>query len=144
MGSPGGSEDKESTCNARDLSSIPGLARSPGGGHGNPLQYSCLKNPMDRGAQGAGYSPWGRKETRLSHTHTHTHTHVPASSQTLSSHVPVAAELFHSISIVSPASCIFTTAGFALGIITSYPDDSLRVRPGSKPKSPFSFPWPFQ
>ena len=35
---------------ARDMSSIPGLERSPGGGHGNPLQYSCLENPMDRGA----------------------------------------------------------------------------------------------
>ena len=34
----------------RDMGSIPGLGRSPGGGHGNPLQYSCLENPMDRGA----------------------------------------------------------------------------------------------
>ena len=41
---------KESTCNAGDLGLIPGLGRSPGGGHGNPLQYSCLENPMDRGA----------------------------------------------------------------------------------------------
>ena len=36
----------------RDVSSMPGLGRSPGGGHGNPLQYSCLENPMDRGAWG--------------------------------------------------------------------------------------------
>ena len=48
-GFPGGSDGKESSCNARDLGSIPGLGRSPGGGHGNPLQYSCLGNPMDRG-----------------------------------------------------------------------------------------------
>ena len=41
---------KESTCNARDLGLIPGLGRSPRGGHGNPLQHSCLENPMDRGA----------------------------------------------------------------------------------------------
>ena len=41
---------KESTCNAGDVGSIPGLGRSPGGGHDNPLQYSCLENPMDRGA----------------------------------------------------------------------------------------------
>ena len=41
---------KESTCNAGDAGSIPGLRRSPGGGNGNALQYSCLKNPMDRGA----------------------------------------------------------------------------------------------
>ena len=46
----GGSEGKESACNAGDLGSIPGLGSSPGGGHGNPLQYSCLENPMDRGA----------------------------------------------------------------------------------------------
>ena len=41
---------KASTYNAGDLGSIPGLGRSPGEGHGNPLQYSCLENPMDRGA----------------------------------------------------------------------------------------------
>ena len=41
---------KESACNAGDQGSIPGLERSPGGGHGNPLQYSCLENPMDKGA----------------------------------------------------------------------------------------------
>ena len=50
MDFPGISAGKESACNARDLGSIPGLGRSPGGGHGNPLQYSCLENPMDRGA----------------------------------------------------------------------------------------------
>ena len=50
MGFPGGSEGKESACNAGDLGLIPGLGRSPGGGHWNPLQYSCLENPMDRGA----------------------------------------------------------------------------------------------
>ena len=41
---------KESVCNAEDLSLIPRLGRSPGEGNGNPLQYSCLENPMDRGA----------------------------------------------------------------------------------------------
>ena len=50
VGLPGGSDDKESTYNAGDLGLIPGLGRYPGGGHGNPLQYSCLENPMDRGA----------------------------------------------------------------------------------------------
>ena len=47
MGFPGGSEDKVSACDAGDLGSIPGLGRSPGEGTGNPLQYSCLENPMD-------------------------------------------------------------------------------------------------
>ena len=50
MGFPGGSDSKESTCNVGDLDLIPGLGRSPGGGQVNPLQYSCLENPMDRGA----------------------------------------------------------------------------------------------
>ena len=44
-GFPGGSDGEEFTCNAGDLDSIPGLGRSPGGGHGNPLQHSCLENP---------------------------------------------------------------------------------------------------
>ena len=44
----GGSDGKESTCNAGDLGSIPGWGRSPGEGNGNPFQYSCLENPMDR------------------------------------------------------------------------------------------------
>ena len=50
MGFPGGSEDKVSACSAGDLGSIPGSERSPGEVKGNPLQYSCLENPMDGGA----------------------------------------------------------------------------------------------
>ena len=50
MGFRGGADDKESACNAGDLGSIPGLGRSPGEGNGNPLEYSCLENSMDRGA----------------------------------------------------------------------------------------------
>ena len=53
MGFPGGSDGKESACNTGDLGSIPGLGRSLGGGNDNPLQYSCLENSMDRGAQWA-------------------------------------------------------------------------------------------
>ena len=49
MLSPGDSNSKESSCNAGDLGSIPGSGRSSGEGNGNPLQYSCLKNFMDRG-----------------------------------------------------------------------------------------------
>ena len=49
LGFPGGSDSKESDCNTGDLGSIPGLRRSPAGGNGNPLQYSCLENPTDRG-----------------------------------------------------------------------------------------------
>ena len=61
MGFPGGSDGKESTCNEGDLGLIPELGRSPGGGHGNPLQYSCLENPHGQRSL-VGYSPGGHKE----------------------------------------------------------------------------------
>ena len=50
MGFPGGSEVKASASNVGNLGSIPGSGRSPGEGNGNPLQYSCLENPTERGA----------------------------------------------------------------------------------------------
>ena len=52
---------KESSCNARDPDSSLGWGRSPGGGHGNPLQRSCLENLMERGGWRATYSPWVEK-----------------------------------------------------------------------------------
>ena len=94
QGFPGGSVGKESTCNAGDLGSIPGLGRSPGGGHGNLLQYSCLENSHEQRSL-AGCSPFGHRVghdwatkhstaratvqmsfnrwlVKLWHTHTHT------------------------------------------------------------------------
>ena len=79
---PGSSDGKASAYNAGDPGSIPGLGRSSGEGNGNPLQYSYLGNPMDRGARWAIYSPWGCQEldtlecmrVRM-HARTHTHTH---------------------------------------------------------------------
>ena len=62
MGFPGGSESKESACNVGDLGSIPGLGRSPGEGHGNPRQYSCLENPHGQSSL-AGYSPRSHKQS---------------------------------------------------------------------------------
>ena len=50
--------------NIRDMGSIPGLGRSPGGGHGNPLQYSCLENPVDRGAWQATVRGVAKSQTR--------------------------------------------------------------------------------
>ena len=50
LGFPGGSDGKETACSVGDLGSIPGLWRSPGGGGGKPLQYSCLEKPIGRGA----------------------------------------------------------------------------------------------
>ena len=60
VGLPGGSDDKESTYNAGDLGLIPELGRYPGGGHGNPLQYSCLENPHGQRSL-VHYSLWGRR-----------------------------------------------------------------------------------
>ena len=60
-------EDKASACNAGDLGSIPGLGRSPGEGNGNPLQYSCLENPMDRGAWQATVHGVAKSRTGLSY-----------------------------------------------------------------------------
>ena len=58
---PGGSDGKASVYNVGDLDLIPGLGRIPGEGNGNPLQYSCLENPMDGGV----WCPWG---CRVGHT----------------------------------------------------------------------------
>ena len=66
FGFPGGSEDKASACNAGDPGLIPGLGRSPGEGNGNPLQYSCLENPMDRGARRSTVHGVAKSWTRLS------------------------------------------------------------------------------
>ena len=62
MGFLGGSDGKESACNEGDLGSIPGLGRSPGEGHSNPLQYSCLENPHGQRSL-VGYSPRGDKQS---------------------------------------------------------------------------------
>ena len=62
LGFPGGSDGKESACNAGDVGLIPGSGRSPREGNSNPLQYSCLKNPHGQRSL-AGYSPWGRRES---------------------------------------------------------------------------------
>ena len=66
MGFRGGADDKESACNAGDLGSIPGLGRSPGEVNGNPLEYSCLENSMDRGAWRATVHGITKIRTRLS------------------------------------------------------------------------------
>ena len=65
---PGGSDSKDSACNVGDLGSIPGLRRSLGGGHGSPLQYSCLENPMDRGTWQATVHEVAKRWTRLRKT----------------------------------------------------------------------------
>ena len=73
--------------NAREEGLIPGSGRSLGAGNGNPLQYSCLGNPLDREAWRATYNPWDHKQSDMTeqlkvsaHTHTHTHTHTAYAS----------------------------------------------------------------
>ena len=63
---PGGSDDKETAYNSGDPGSIPGSGKFHGGGHGNPLQYSYLGNPMDRGAWQATVQGVTKSRTRLS------------------------------------------------------------------------------
>ena len=67
QGFPSSSDGKASSCHAGDLGLIPGLGRSPGEGNGNPLQYSCLENFMDRGAWRATVHGVTKSWTRLSH-----------------------------------------------------------------------------
>ena len=70
---------KNLPANAGDLSSIPGSGKFAGEGNGNPFQYSCLENPMDRGAWWATVHGMAKSWTQLNmHTHTHTHTHIHA------------------------------------------------------------------
>ena len=75
-GYPHSSVGKESACNAGDLGLIPGLVRSPGERRGNPLQYSCLENSMNRAAWQATVHEVTKTWARLSDSHTHTHTHT--------------------------------------------------------------------
>ena len=79
-GFPGGSDGKESACNAGDPCSIPGSGRLPGGGLGNPLQHSYLENSMDKSAFQATVYAVSKSWTQ--HTPTHTHTaHIPTFRQ---------------------------------------------------------------
>ena len=68
---PDGSDGKEPACNVGDLDSVPGLGRSPGEGHGNPLQYFCLENPMDGGSWRATLQVVTERWTQLSTAQQH-------------------------------------------------------------------------
>ena len=85
MGFPGGSASKESACNAGakgEAGLISGLGRSPGGGNGNPLQYSCLENPMDGGTWQATVHK-GCKELDMTKVTEHTHRYYKSSRDDL-------------------------------------------------------------
>jgi len=87
MSFPGGSVNKESTCNAGDQGSNPGAARSPGEGNGNLLQYSCLENYMDKKSL-TGYSPWCHKESDTTGQLTHTDEENESIREKMESWVP--------------------------------------------------------
>ena len=71
IGLPGGSDGKESACNAEDLGSSPEVGGFPGKGDDNPLQYSCLENSMDRGARQTTVHGVTESQTQLSDTLSH-------------------------------------------------------------------------
>ena len=82
---PGGSDGKESACNVgdvRDLSSFPGLGRSPGGGQGNPLQYSCLENPHGQKSL-VGCSSLGHEDSDMTETIASMHLEIASGSSAL-------------------------------------------------------------
>ena len=78
LGFPRDSDAKESACNVGDPGSVPGSGRSSGEGNGYPLQYSCMENPVDRGAWWATVHGVTESDMtkQLTHTRTHTHTHT--------------------------------------------------------------------
>ena len=125
---PVGSEDKASACNAGDPGLIPGLGRSPGEGNGNPLQYSCLENPMDRGAWRATVHGVTKSWTQLSNF---THTYFPTAT--------MAAKFSNSFKMLRENSCqleFCTAAAAAAG--TSLQSCPTLCDPidGSSPGSP--------
>ena len=90
---PGGSDSKESACNAGDLGSIPGLGRTPGEGHGNSLQYSCLENPVDGGKPG-GLPSMGLQRVRHDWATKHSTAQVLSSSLVYREDITYTALLF--------------------------------------------------
>ena len=85
---PCGSDFKESDCNSGDMGLIPGSRRSPGEGNGNPLQYSCLENPMDRGTWWATiHGVTKSRDDLANNTHTHTYTHTHTHTHTFDVHI---------------------------------------------------------
>ena len=100
---PSDSAGKESACNAGDLGWIPGSGRSPGGGHGNPLQYSGLENPHGQRSL-VGYSPWGRKESDTTEW------------------LSIAQHYLPQVSLHAPCRGVFTNAALWLGLVPHLPD----------------------
>ena len=112
---PGGSDGKQSACNLGDLVSVPGSGRSPGGGHGNPLQDSCLENPKDRGAWWATVRGVAKSWTLLKRlsTHTCTQRNKNPSSVKMGSRLVFPQQLW----IIVASFCISITSFFCFSTI---------------------------
>ena len=93
---PGGSDSRDSACNAGDPGSIPGSGRSPGKGHGSPFQYSCLENLMDRGACQATIHEVAVLDMteQLTHTHPTLKSHTTTLESLIYSNVKITGETF--------------------------------------------------
>ena len=112
---------KESACNAGDPGSIPGFGRFPGEGHENPLQYSCLENPMDRGAWWTTVHRVAMSQTRLSNSTLSTSVKTPMTFFTEQEQIKIHMELqktpnFHShlekknkVGAITPQTSEYTT-----------------------------------
>ena len=103
LGFPGGSMGEESTCQA-DESLIAGSGRSPGGGHGNPLQYSCLQNPRDRGAWQGTVHGAAESDTTEATEHTHKYICFSPLSSVLVYTAAVTVHKLHPVMWVSPCN----------------------------------------
>ena len=109
---------KESTCNAGDLGSIPGLGKARWGGHVNPLQYSCLENPHGQKSL-VGYSPWGLKESDM--TEWLSAANVPLAQCICYHHSTVLTYRLFSLSSLTITSLRIWTVSINICIINAFP-----------------------
>ena len=131
MDFPGGSDGRVSVYNVRDLGSIPGFGRFPGEGNGNPLQYSCLENPMDKGAWCRLLSMGSQKSQARLHFHFHIYIFACLVTQSC-------------LTFYDPLDCI--PPGFSVQVIFQqeywnglpFPTPGDLSDPGTEPMSPVS------
>ena len=117
-----GSDGKESACNAGDLGSVLGLWRSPGGGHGKPLQYSCLEKPRGRRSPEC-YCPWGHKElyTEWSSTHSNSQTDNSSSATQMTLSPVCFQQLFGNSTTSVSTDVLFSVSSVSPLILSSLP-----------------------
>ena len=132
-GLPGGSEGKESACNAGDPGQIPRWGRPPGEGNGNPLQYSCLETPVDRGAWRAAVHRVAQSWTRLKQLNSSTHIYY-TESESVSHSVMSDSAIAQTIASQAPLSMEFSRQEYWNGLPFLYSGGL--SDPGIEPGSP--------